>query len=127
MTRADKVLVAAVLLSALWGLVMIYRHVFTSLNQLFPTQATITIAGKVIQTIDLDPARDKKIIQIAGRVGPATVEVADGKIRMLEANCPKQICVKQSWIQSPGSTIVCLPGEIIIHVDGTAPVDAVTR
>jgi hypothetical protein len=46
---------------------------------------------------------------------------------MREANCPEQICVKQSWIQAPGSTIVCLPGEIIIHIDGLAPVDAVTR
>ena len=127
MTRGDKVLIAAVLLCALLGLLTIYRHFFASLDQLFPAQATITVAGKVLRTIDLDPAGGKEMMQISGRLGPATVEVADGRIRMLEANCPEQICVKQSWIQSPGSTIVCLPGEIIIHIDGPAPVDAVTR
>lgn len=127
MTRSDKVLIAAVLLCALAGMVMIYRHFFTSTEQLSPAQATIKAEGKVLRTIDLDPAGGNEIIQIAGRLGPATVEVAAGKIRMREANCPEQICVKQSWIQSPGSTIVCLPGEIIIHVDGPAPVDAVTR
>jgi hypothetical protein len=55
------------------------------------------------------------------------VEVDGGKIRMLKANCPEQICVKQGWIKDPGASIVCLPGEIIIHIDGPADVDAVTR
>lgn len=127
MTRGDKVLIAAVLLCSLLGLVSIYRHFFISSDQHLPAQVTITVAGKVLRTIDLDSAGANEKIQISGRLGPATVEVADGKIRMLEANCPEQICVKQSWIQSPGSTIVCLPGEIIIHIDGSAPVDAVTR
>ncbi|PKN13129.1 MAG: hypothetical protein CVU69_03790 [Deltaproteobacteria bacterium HGW-Deltaproteobacteria-4] len=127
MTRADKLLIAAILFCALLGLLTIYRHFFTSSDQLLPAQATITVEGKVLRTIDLDPASGKEMMQIVGRLGPATVEVAEGRIRMLEANCPEQICVKQSWIQSPGATIVCLPGEIIIHIDGPAPVDAVTR
>ncbi|MDO9081206.1 MAG: NusG domain II-containing protein [Desulfuromonadales bacterium] len=127
MTRADKVLIAAVLLFSLLGLVSIYRYFFISSDQLFPAQATITVGGNVLRTIDLDPAGGKEILQISGRLGPATVEVADGKIRIREAKCPEQICVKQSWIQSPGSTIVCLPGEITIHIAGPAPVDAVTR
>ncbi|MDZ4185735.1 MAG: NusG domain II-containing protein [Desulfuromonadales bacterium] len=127
MTRADKVLIAAVLLCALLGLLTIYRHFFISSDQPFPKQATITVDGKVLRTIDLDPVAGNEMIQITGRLGPATVEVAGGRIRMREANCPEQICVKQGWIQAPGSTIVCLPGEIIIHIEGPAPVDAVTR
>ena len=127
MTRADKYLLAGLLLCALLGLLTIYRHFFNPLAQHLPAQATITAEGKVLQTIDLDPAAARQIIQISGRLGAATVEVADGKIRMLASNCPEQTCVKQSWIQTPGSTIVCLPGEIIIHVDGAATVDAVTR
>ena len=127
MTRADKLLIAAILLCALFGLAKIYRHFFAPLDQLFPAQATITSAGKVVRTIDLDPAGGKQILQVSGRLGAATVEVVEGKIRMLAANCPNQICVKQGWIQEPGATIVCLPGEIIIHLEGPAPVDAVTR
>ena len=127
MTRADKLLIAAILLCALFGLAKIYRHFFTPLDQLFPAQATITSDGKVVRTIDLDPAGGKQTLQVSGRLGPATVEVAGGRIRMRAANCPEQICVKQGWIQEPGATIVCLPGEIIIHLDGPAPVDAVTR
>lgn len=127
MTRADKLLIAAILLCALFGLARIYRHFFTPLDQLFPAQATITSEGKVIRTIDLDPARGKQTLQVSGRLGPATVEVEGRKIRIREANCPEQICVKQGWIQEPGASIVCLPGEIIIHLDGQETVDAVTR
>lgn len=127
MTRADKFLTAAILLCALLALAKIYRHFFTPLDQLFPVQATISSEGKVLRTIDLDPGSGKMILQVSGRLGPATVEVAGGKIRMLAASCPEQICVKQGWIQDPGASIVCLPGEIIIHLDGPAAVDAVTR
>lgn len=127
MTRADKFLIAAILLCSLIGLVKIYRNFFSPLDQLFPAQAMITMQGEVLDAIDLDPAADKKIIHVTGRLGAATVEVSNGKIRMLEANCPEQICVKQGWIEEPGASIVCLPGEIIIHIDGKATVDAVTR
>lgn len=127
MTRADKFLTAVILLCALFGLGNIYRHFFTPSGQLFPVQAKISYQGKVLRTIDLVPGNDKMILQVSGRLGPATVEVEGGKIRILEANCPNQICVKQGWIQNPGASIVCLPGEIIIHIDGQAAVDAVTR
>jgi hypothetical protein len=127
MTRADKLLTAAILLCALLGSMRIYRHFFTPLDQLFPAQATITSKGKVVRTITLPPAGGKQTMQVSGRAGPATVEVEGGKIRMREANCPEQICVKQGWIQEPGASIVCLPGEIIIHLDGQETVDAVTR
>jgi len=127
MTRADKFLIAAILLCALLGLAKIYQHFFTPLDQLFSAQATITAGGQVVRTIDLDPAGDKMTLQVSGRLGLATVEVAGRKIRMLAANCPEQICVKQGWIEDPGASIVCLPGEIIIHIDGPAAVDAVTR
>jgi hypothetical protein len=127
MTRADKFLTAAILLCALFGLAKICRHFITPTDQLFPAQATIIADGNVVRTIALDPSAAKQTLKISGRLGPATVEVAGGKIRMLEANCPEQICVKQGWIQDPGASIVCLPGEIVIHLDGQTAVDAITR
>lgn len=127
MTRADKLLIAAILLCALLGMATIYRHFFPTIDQHPPAQATISTQGKILRTIDLHPVDGRMTFQVSGRLGAATVEVADGKIRMLEANCPEQICVKQGWIHDPGASIVCLPGEIIIHIDGQRSVDAVTR
>lgn len=42
------------------------------------------------------------------------LEINEGKIRMKEAQCPDQICVKQGWINKEGDSIVCLPNKVII-------------
>jgi len=55
------------------------------------------------------------------------VEVEGKRIRMMEAPCAGKICVNQKWIENPGQIIVCIPGEILIRIEGTAPLDAVTR
>lgn len=127
MTRADKFLAATILGVALLGLVLTYRHLFTSAGQVAPTQAIIRVQGQVVRTIDLDPDGVHSTFLVSGRLGAATVEVSDAKIRMHEATCLGQICVKQGWITHPGESIVCVPGEIVIHLTGPSTVDAVTR
>lgn len=127
MTRADKFLAAGILLVALLGLMLTYRHLFISTGEPLPTHAVISAQGKVVRTITLDPNGGESTFLINGRIGAATVEVVGAKIRMREANCSNQICVKQGWIEHPGESIVCIPGEILIHIDGAATVDAVTR
>ena len=41
-------------------------------------------------------------------------EIRDGQVRMIEANCPDHLCMKQS-IDSRGGTIVCLPNKVVIE------------
>ena len=48
------------------------------------------------------------------------VEIMDGGIRVLEANCRDQLCVHQGEARDAGQTIVCLPHELVIRVQGTA-------
>lgn len=101
-------------------------------SSLFPrgvssTLAVIKACGKTVRKIDLpDKGRNSTFI-VHGRLGPATVEVAGKRIRMKEAPCPGHICVRQGWIENAGEAIVCIPGEILVRIEGTAPVDAVTR
>ncbi|SJZ76554.1 hypothetical protein SAMN02745116_01362 [Pilibacter termitis] len=44
------------------------------------------------------------------------IVVKDGKIRIVEANCADQICVRRGWISQGGQTIVCLPHKLVIEV-----------
>ena len=37
---------------------------------------------------------------------------------MEEAPCPDQICVRHRRIQNTGEQIVCLPGRILIEIEG---------
>ena len=54
--------------------------------------------------------------------GTNTIEIKDGKVRMLEAQCPNHLCVHQGWISLEGQSIVCLPNEVTVSVCGTGDV-----
>jgi hypothetical protein len=127
MTRADKFLIAVIILVALGGLGLGYRNLFSAKDLRHPAKATISVQGKVLRTLDLDSGKKGEIFPVSGRCGTATVEVGAGRIRVATAKCPEQICVKQGWVDRPGEAIVCLPGEIVIRIDGPTAVDAVTR
>ena len=51
--------------------------------------------------------------------GTNTIEIKDGKVRMIEAQCPNHLCVHQGWIGLEGQSIVCLPNKVTVSVCGT--------
>ena len=51
--------------------------------------------------------------------GTNTIEIKDGKVRMIEAHCPNHLCVHQGWIGLEGQSIVCLPNKVTVSVCGT--------
>jgi hypothetical protein len=127
MTRGDKCLAAGIMLAAILAIAFPRLH-----SSLFPmatssARAVIKAQGKIDQEVDLSDRGGRSTFVVNGRVGPSTLEVEGKRIRMKEANCPDKICVRQGWIEKPGDSIVCIPGEIIIRIEGAAPVDAVTR
>jgi hypothetical protein len=44
------------------------------------------------------------------------IEVRDGKIGVIFANCPDQLCVRKGFIDKTGQTIICLPHKLVIEV-----------
>ncbi len=70
---------------------------------------------------------DSRIVFISGRKGNLELEIASGKVRVRQANCPNQICVRSGWISRTGQTIICVPNQVILRIEGEAlsPVDAV--
>ena len=82
--------------------------------------------GKVIYTADLSTAPDTMFdVNIDGHVN--TVEIQDGRIRVISADCPDQTCVRLGWLSSPAAPIVCLPHHLVIEFVGDSDIDAVTR
>ncbi len=47
---------------------------------------------------------------------PVVLEIRPGKIRILQNDCPKQICVHTGFIDKPYQTIVCVPKKIVIYI-----------
>lgn len=69
--------------------------------------------------------QDNKLIEVQSlnqtRVISLTniqVDIDKGKIRVVESNCPKHICMHIGWIDRPGQTIVCVPNKTMIEVRG---------
>ena len=126
MTRGDKYLLAGLLILALLSMAVLYGRVPLIPGKAEALQATISVRGNIVKMIAL-PAGEQLTCSLQGRSGAALVEINGSRVRMLEAHCPGGLCVRQGWIERPGQSIVCIPGEILIRIEGTAPLDAVTR
>ena len=48
------------------------------------------------------------------------IKAHDGdRVRIKEADCDDQICVRRGWATKNGETIVCLPHKLVIEVRST--------
>ena len=50
--------------------------------------------------------------------GKNQIEILDGKVRMIDADCPDELCIRQGWIEYDGQSIICLPNKITVMVSG---------
>ena len=91
------------------------------------TEVNIVQDGAVLYTVDLALTENQTFeIEYEGRIN--TVQIEDGRIRMLEAECPDQTCVHMGWLDSGAMPIVCLPNHLSIeYADSGNDVDAVIR
>ena len=69
----------------------------------------ITVNGEEYGTYSL--ARDQVI-----KINDTNVcEIKNGEVRMMDADCPDHLCMKQKAVDSTGGTIVCLPNKVVIE------------
>ena len=80
--------------------------------------AEITVDGQVVERIDLDRVTEGYTFTVEDEWGSNTIQVEPGRIRVLEADCPDQVCVRQGWISDEVTPIVCLPHRLVIQVSG---------
>ncbi len=55
--------------------------------------------------------------------------IEEGKVFILEADCPDKLCVRQKEIDKNGESIVCLPHKLVVSVTGgeEREIDAITK
>ena len=69
----------------------------------------ITVDGKEYGTYSL--SKDQTI-----KINDTNVcEIKNGQARMISAECPDHLCMKQKAIDEKGGTIVCLPNKVVIE------------
>lgn len=81
--------------------------------------ARITLDGKLVEEIDLSAVTQAYTFTVEGPGGfTNTIQVEHGRIRVLEAGCPDQVCVNQGYISDGTVPIVCLPNRLVIEIVG---------
>lgn len=57
-------------------------------------------------------------LHIHGKIGAATIEIKQGKVRFQQSPCNTQYCVHQGWLSKAGQTAICLPNQLSIELLG---------
>ncbi|MEI3266791.1 MAG: NusG domain II-containing protein [Frisingicoccus sp.] len=108
MKKGDILLICAVLILAAAGLVFMNLGGRKSGGTL-----TVTVGGEVYADYAL--SEDQEVsLDIDGWHN--RFQIKDGKVSMLEADCPDQYCVEHAAIDKVNETIVCLPHKVVLEI-----------
>ncbi len=50
--------------------------------------------------------------------GTNTLCIENGAARIMEADCPDQVCVRQGRVNKTGQVITCLPNRLTVSIEG---------
>lgn len=114
MTKGDKILIITIIIISLASLGFI-KNSATGYKDKY---ISIQIDGKRHKEIIFDKSLIGKTIPINSEFGYNLIEIGDEKVRVIEADCPDKLDVKQGYISLPGEMIVCLPNRLVIEIIG---------
>jgi hypothetical protein len=80
-----------------------------------PMSAVVHRGEGVVERLDLGIDR---VLELPD--DGVVVEVREGRVRILESDCPQQICVKTRWIRHPRHVIACVPNKVLITIESEA-------
>jgi hypothetical protein len=92
--------------------------------------ANIYVDGECIHCVDLSQVTETETYTVEDDLGVNVIQIEPGRIRVLEADCPDQVCVDAGWLTDSAAPIVCLPHRLVIRLEGAGAeggVDAVTQ
>lgn len=90
--------------------------------------AEISVDGEVVRTIDLSTVKEAERFEIRTEYGVNVITVEPGRICVSDADCRDHYCVRQGWLSTRLTPIVCMPHKLMIRIiDDDSQVDAVAE
>lgn len=114
MTKWDKIVTLIVLLISI-SLFFIIN--IKNLNQ-GNKYISVQINGKEYKQITFEKSNKQRIYPITSKFGKNVIEVGNDRVRVIEADCPDKLDVKQGYIKNIGEIIVCVPNRFVIEIKG---------
>jgi len=76
-------------------------------------EVDVYLNNELIDSISLNFDNENEYL---GELGAVKVLVKEGKIRVIESNCPLKSCIRQGAVSRQGETIVCVPNKFLLVV-----------
>jgi len=114
LTKGDKLLILIVVIFSIISLIFVNKSVISYGEK----YVSIQVDGKEIKKVIFDSSVVGKTIPIRTEYGYNLIEIGDEKVRVIEADCPDKLDVKQGYISKVGEIIVCLPNRLVIEIKG---------
>lgn len=81
--------------------------------------AEVTVDGVKVKTIPAEQLASSGSFELDANGYHYTIEYEAGRIRISQADCPDQVCVQTGWVSRLGQVAACVPGHLILSVDGS--------
>lgn len=105
MKKNDWILILVILCVAGVSLIL-----YKKFGQMGAGQVVIKVDGEIERTYNLSET-------VEVHIGETNVlRIADGEVKMIQANCPDQICVNHKSISKNKESIICLPNKVIVEI-----------
>ncbi|MCQ4923710.1 NusG domain II-containing protein [Tissierella carlieri] len=115
MTKADKILIIVIIAISLVSLGFI-KNSATGYKEKY---ISIQVDGKEYKKIIFDKSVIGKTIPIETEFGYNLIEIGDGEVKVIDADCPDKLDVLQGTISKAGEIIVCLPNKLVVEIKGS--------
>lgn len=112
-TPWDALVVAAVLLLAALVAVLFYGSHRRANG---PLQCVVSVGGQVVQTTPLSAFAGEHTYSHNGYT--LTIHASSHQVEILHSDCPGQDCVHAGAIYRSGQSLICLPAQVVIHLEG---------
>ena len=108
-------LVAALVLALAIGTAVLFYGNLGHGDQL---TAVITHRGETVETVVLSTLQEEQIVHIDGEYHLTITLQPDG-VQVTESDCPGQDCLHTGVIRRRGQSIICLPEQVVIRLEGS--------
>lgn len=123
--KGDIILLVITALLSISGYVgySMYMDRIESLSKI----AVIRYKDQTIRRINIDTV-DKLMEFTVNGIYNNKILVEKGRIRVIESDCPDQVCVRTGWLTKTGELAVCVPNRLMIKIEGeNLEIDGVTH
>ena len=100
---------------------LILFFLLLSLVLILVVKCSQEVGGEVIVAVNGDEIGRYSLAvdgQYSLNNGSNLLIIENGRAKMIDANCPDKLCIKEGWVKYTGQCITCLPNKLTVTVVG---------